>query len=60
MLLLNDFVPFPQFPPAFDGTDDESSSPLRRFLTGGELARVNGLARTEAANELVALGIDVR
>lgn len=49
-----------QLTPACEGIDDESSSPLVRLRTGGELASWKGRAKTEAANELVALGIDVR
>lgn len=49
-----------QLTPVCEGVDDESSSPLALLRTGGELASWKGRARTEAANELVALGIDVR
>ena len=49
-----------QLTPAWEGIEDERSSPLFLLRTGGELASWNGRAKTEAANELVALGIEVR
>lgn len=59
-LLYTAFVFFPHVTPLLEGVEDERSSPLLRFLVGGELAKLNGRAHTEAAKELVALGIDTR